>query len=55
MVKYCLSNEEFTEQESKKFEIRFEEGYDICDRDDRYKLWLSINHRKLQVYPLNFD
>ncbi len=20
-----------------------------------YQLWLSINHRKLQVYPLNFD
>ncbi len=36
-------------------EVRFEEGYDICDRDDRYELWLSINHRKLQVYPLSFD
>ena len=39
------SSRSFTEEEVKKFERWYEEGYDLFDTDDRYIEWLKVYHK----------
>ena len=44
----------FTDEEHARFTRKFEEGFDICT-DDRYNLWLEIQHLRPQATsPLGF-
>ena len=33
----------------KKYERRFEEGYDVEDKDELYKVWLQFQHLSLII------